>query len=41
MREYEVYDPYSELNVIFVYRRDRIMDAAFLRFLGMLQDYRM
>ncbi len=23
MREYEVYDPYSKLNVDFVYRRDR------------------
>jgi len=40
MREYEVYDPYSELNVVFVYRRDRIMDAAFLRFLETLQAYR-
>lgn len=41
MREYKVYDPYSELNVVFVYRRDRIKDAAFLRFLETLQAYRM
>ena len=40
MREYEVYDPYSELNVVFVHRRDTIMDAAFLRFLETLQAYR-
>ena len=40
MREYEVYDPYSKLNVVFVYRRDRIMDAAFLRFLETLQAHR-
>ena len=40
MREYEIYDPYSELKVVFVYRRDRIMDAAFLKFLEMLQAYR-
>ena len=40
MREYEVFDPYSKLNVVFVYRRDRIMDAAFLRFLETLQAYR-
>ena len=37
MREYEVNDPYSELKVVFVYRRDRIMDAAFLRFLETIQ----
>ena len=40
MREYEVYDLYSKLNVVFVYRRDRIMDAAFLRFLETLQAHR-
>ena len=40
MREYELHDPYSEFNVVFVYRRDRIMDAAFLRFLETLQAYR-
>ena len=37
MKKYNLYDPFSELNVVFVYRRDRIMDAAFLRFLDMLQ----
>ena len=29
---------YPELYVVFVYRRDRIMDAAFLRFLETLHQ---
>lgn len=40
MREYKIYDPYSELNIIFVYRRDRVMDAAFVRFLEMVDAFR-
>lgn len=39
MREYDVNDPYSELNVSFIYRRDRIMNAAFLRFPESIRGY--
>lgn len=37
MKEYPVDTPYSELEVVFIYRKDRIMDAAFRYFLEAIQ----
>ena len=33
MREYPLDDPYADLEIFFVYRKDHIMDAAFRYFL--------
>lgn len=38
MQEYPLDDPYSELHIAFVYRRDRIMDAAFRFFIADLDS---
>ena len=37
MAEYPLDDPYSELDVVFLYRRDHVPDAAFRYFLKQLQ----
>lgn len=36
MREYPLDDPYSELAIVFIHRKDHVMDAAFRFFLGHL-----
>lgn len=38
MCEYPVDSPYSRLNVVFIYRRDHVQDAAFRYFLEMLRE---
>lgn len=38
MREYPLDDPYTDLEIYFVYRKDHIMDAAFRMFLGNLSQ---
>ena len=30
MQEFPLADPYSELDIVFIYRKDHLMDAAFL-----------
>ena len=37
MKEYPLDDPYAELEVVFIYRKDRIMDAAFRYFLDSIR----
>lgn len=39
MIEYAVDDPYSEFDVVFIYRKDHIMNAAFRYFLEMLSTH--
>ena len=36
MREYPVGDEFSELDTVFIYRKDHLQDAAFRYFLEML-----
>lgn len=38
MREYPLEDPYADLEIIFIYRKDHIMDAAFRMFLENLSQ---
>ena len=38
MKTYPLEDPYSEIDVVFTYRKDHIMTAAFRSFLEMLQE---
>lgn len=37
MVEYPLYDPYSELEVVFIYRKDHVRDAAFRCFLEQIK----
>lgn len=39
LREYSLESPYSHYEVVFVYRRDHIKDAAFRNFLDLLQQF--
>jgi len=36
MQEFPLADPYSELDIVFIYRKDHLMDAAFRYFIDML-----
>lgn len=36
MQEFPLDDPYSELDIVFIYRKDHLMDAAFRYFIDML-----
>lgn len=38
MMEYPLEDPYADLEIVFIYRRDHIMDAAFRLFLESLEQ---
>ncbi len=41
MKYYPLYDPYADLEIVFIYRKDHIMDAAFRFFLdGLTQEKR-
>ena len=39
MVEYMLDDPFSALDVVFIYRKDHIQDAAFRFFLNMLPQF--
>ena len=38
IRHYPLEDPYSSLDVVFIHRKDHILDAAFRQFLQMIQE---
>ena len=38
MREYPLDDPFSDFVVVFIYRKDRLMDAAFRYFLDAVKQ---